>query len=835
MNTLSKLVHRLLESWFGPSSMSATTAKAARSPSLSLSLSLSWVLSYAAGLVHPARLFSVLRSLRQRVLCSPTFSFYAYLYNRDPSQLFMTLFVNYVLPIVFEALPWFLSRRKLAQNLREMRNSLHHGMIAGRSIDWMVASQYALATLAHAALDTLDRTLRNRVATTNKWLVRRMVLEKLLFCDLGAMDGSQGSLISQQLASDGALEQKIQGEISSALNLFHYTIPAALSTVYAAFRESVDLWKRRDHVDVLAIVRPSVVQILNALGDFTRRRMAPSSFHSFRPPAATAVSKSDPPVSNAGNAETTVSLGFGRVPPLWSSLMDALVDLQLHNLQFSQLDRFDECVEADLARSESPIVLVERVWSTYASRSVLDFLSETAMVAHVMKKRSISHEQYRRVQIDIDHLLSLFKRTWRNGQTIYQVLKQQDTVGNGGRVAAVLSMPSFWEAERLVPGMVHLLTDFTELRVSGVRFHYPNPNPSMVASKPSVSMNAPVPASTAAAADAAASSSAAVQDHRSHHVSELHPDQQEHERTDGPRDSSAADASCSMTWALDLEDSPDIVFAPGICYGVIGQNRSGKSTLMHLLTKITTCQVGSLLINNIPYDQVSRIAIRSMIAYVPQRPFLFQGTIADNIRMGNEHATEDELLDAAERAGIFAYAENSARPGVGAPNPPVLDQEPLLQEASLSRLEKLKLLASVVQPRGSNLSGGFAQSVALARVFVRFDAKVIILDESMSAMDAWKKRAVIVPRLVEWVRQRRIALILVTHEMEQVRTVCDYVYVLECGKVAGAGSHAELVEARVSAYLKLVGEDSDGRPPLQIDTASVTSDGSRPATPETPT
>ncbi len=105
--------------------------------------------------------------------------------------------------------------------------------------------------------------------------------------------------------------------------------------------------------------------------------------------------------------------------------------------------------------------------------------------------------------------------------------------------------------------------------------------------------------------------------------------------------------------------------------------------------------------------------------------------------------------------------------------------------------------------RGANLSGGFAQSVALARIFLRPRAKIVILDESLGQMDAVKKRDFIMPRLVEFVRRHRMALLLITHEMPALKEV-DRVFVLENGRLACQGSHEELLAQRAPAYMKLV-------------------------------
>lgn len=86
-------------------------------------------------------------------------------------------------------------------------------------------------------------------------------------------------------------------------------------------------------------------------------------------------------------------------------------------------------------------------------------------------------------------------------------------------------------------------------------------------------------------------------------------------------------------------------------------------------------------------------------------------------------------------------------------------------KSTLSRSEKLRILETECKAGGSNLSGGFAQSVALARIFLRPNARLLILDESMSAMDPFKKREIIFPHLLNFVRSRNMTLLFITHDM----------------------------------------------------------------------
>jgi ATP-binding cassette subfamily B protein IrtA len=106
--------------------------------------------------------------------------------------------------------------------------------------------------------------------------------------------------------------------------------------------------------------------------------------------------------------------------------------------------------------------------------------------------------------------------------------------------------------------------------------------------------------------------------------------------------------------------------------------------------------------------------------------------------------------------------------------------------------------------RGSALSGGILQSIALARAFLRADVDLIVVDEAMGAMDAVKKHRVVLPNLVAFARERKAALVMVTHDVGSVCPMVDEVVLLEKGRLAACGQHDSLVAANVRAYKDLL-------------------------------
>jgi len=195
--------------------------------------------------------------------------------------------------------------------------------------------------------------------------------------------------------------------------------------------------------------------------------------------------------------------------------------------------------------------------------------------------------------------------------------------------------------------------------------------------------------------------------------------------------------------------------------------------------------------------------------YCTQRPYIFPGTIKENIKIGNPAATEDQIIEAATSAGIFAFSDNFYETTIdnsidpsksGTPSPAPSPRG--LGERTRSSNMIQKILDQPTHVRGINLSGGFAQSVALARVFLRPNVKLVILDEAMGMMDIIKKRETVLPNLLNFTNKYNIALLIISHDM-QVINMMDYIFLLENSKII-QGSPKDLLTKRKSQYSKLM-------------------------------
>ncbi len=214
----------------------------------------------------------------------------------------------------------------------------------------------------------------------------------------------------------------------------------------------------------------------------------------------------------------------------------------------------------------------------------------------------------------------------------------------------------------------------------------------------------------------------------------------------------------------------NFIMKAGEVLGLIGPLGSGKSTLIELLSGVYRPTSGWILVNGIPLDELSRDALTSLLAIVPQESFLFSDSVEENIRFGAE-ASEVETWKALDIVDVKSEVESLAM-GLG----------------------------TVLGERGVNLSGGQKQRLTLARALVR-RSPVVVLDDSLSAVDT-RTETRILRQIVELYNERHPSLILISHRVDSIAWA-DRILVLNNGRVESAGTHTELLR-QSETYKKLV-------------------------------
>ncbi|NNB84866.1 ABC transporter ATP-binding protein [Corallococcus exiguus] len=215
----------------------------------------------------------------------------------------------------------------------------------------------------------------------------------------------------------------------------------------------------------------------------------------------------------------------------------------------------------------------------------------------------------------------------------------------------------------------------------------------------------------------------------------------------------------------------DLTIPAGARVALVGPSGAGKTTLFSVLLGFLPPSGGEVKWDGVPLSSLKASSVRAQLAWVPQEPVLFSGTVRHNLRLGQPDATDDALWEALR----LAHAEDFVRALPGGLDEPVGE-------------------------RGSRLSGGQRQRLALARAFLRRPS-LLLLDEPTSALDATSEAAV--GAGLQALMKGRTVLII-AHRLSTVRDA-DLIAVVEGGQVVEAGTHEQLLAMR-GRYARLLGE-----------------------------
>ena len=202
----------------------------------------------------------------------------------------------------------------------------------------------------------------------------------------------------------------------------------------------------------------------------------------------------------------------------------------------------------------------------------------------------------------------------------------------------------------------------------------------------------------------------------------------------------------------------NLIFPAGRMSALVGPSGGGKSTMINLIMRMYDPIRGTVQIDGQNLSGVTFKSIRDSIAYVSQDTFLFSGTILDNIRLGKDNATEEEVVEAARAACAHDFIMSFP-----------------------------KGYHTDIGEDGSRLSGGQKQRIAIARAILR-DARILLLDEATSALDAESEAQIRTALMNASVGRTTIAI---AHRLSTVRS-SDVIFVIDGGRVVERGTHDEL-------------------------------------------
>lgn len=209
--------------------------------------------------------------------------------------------------------------------------------------------------------------------------------------------------------------------------------------------------------------------------------------------------------------------------------------------------------------------------------------------------------------------------------------------------------------------------------------------------------------------------------------------------------------------------------SPGETTAIIGSTGSGKSTLLGLVPRLFDVTDGTVLVDGEDVRGIDPVLLAKTVSMVPQKPYLFSGTVATNLRYGNPDATDEELWHALEVAQAKEFV-SKLEGGLNAP----------------------------IAQGGTNVSGGQRQRLAIARTLVQ-RPEIYLFDDSFSALDYATDAALRAALLRE---TREATVVIVAQRVSTIRDA-DRIVVLDEGRVVGTGRHHELM-AENETYREIV-------------------------------
>lgn len=211
----------------------------------------------------------------------------------------------------------------------------------------------------------------------------------------------------------------------------------------------------------------------------------------------------------------------------------------------------------------------------------------------------------------------------------------------------------------------------------------------------------------------------------------------------------------------DVLEDIDFVAEPGKTTAIIGSTGCGKSTLVNLIPRLYDVTEGTVTLDGKDIRNVSMSDLRDEIGFVPQKGVLFSGTIASNLRFGNDGATDEEVKEAAEIAQAVDFIE-----------------------------EKHEKYESAIAQGGSNVSGGQKQRLAIARAIAKHP-RIFVFDDSFSALDL-KTDAALRKALSSKVKDCTVIIVA-----QRISTIihAEQILVLDEGRIVGKGTHKELLQS----------------------------------------
>jgi ABC-type multidrug transport system fused ATPase/permease subunit len=786
-------------------------------------------------------------------------------------------------------------------------------MVTGRDFSWKLTRDFVVKTFLFAILDSLNRYMKNRVALENKFEIRRLVLEKVLFAEVGELE----------LIKSADLEHKVMSDISSTLNFVNSYLPSLVSGIYTFLVEGSSLILRRKAIDPLALAYPIVITILVRFISWAQYKY---------------YTKPQKKISKANQNKLDDAMAVA---------LDGIIDIQTNNLQQTHLFAFDRVATEEIGNKEGVTNFMMKSFSTLNKMSAFSYIIEIWCVHRIMKRLNLDHKQYSKIQQEIDNVVTIGRRTFNLLRKTKHIFQYQS------KVVKLLDMKNFMREHLMLPKFE--MQQFRELRMRDIVFAYSPHSPPALNLADTELCFLPGKRYAVIGQNTAGKSTLTKLITKLYEPSlgdiaingipyESIPRVQLRDYITyipqrplivggtirdnlllGNPGASEEEllAAAEASGLLEFIGATVAALSPA---SFIPRSRSVDSLSQPHQTDDAAAEVGveSPRLSSIRRVSSARFMSRSAILgnkrtdpdekkrkkdrkkkkkkqKKKQKNLQKVGRRSDSPSSGDRDSDSDEdlprTLSFAELGEIVQPSHDLQDGGYSSNKYPVhlssvnharddfdddsisdsdsdsLEGEDYDQEeeeihkededdvedlvtsrsedeqienadskldreagASTSRLgvgprlnvstgelrrnlsdanlagsgtkRQKSVLDMEVAAGGGDISSGFAQSIALARVFIRTHAKLIILDEAVSQMDQLKLRSIVFPKLFEFASKWNMCLIVITHNLISMADF-DEILVMHDGQLVHQGTHLDLLSQRADMYLSLLGVTHD--------------------------
>lgn len=725
----------------------------------------------------PTKVTQYILTVLHYIRSLPIVQYYHYMYTIDSALFYKTLFVNYGLPLITETLPYYFSRHKLAREIREGKNIISHKLLVNESIHSSLLYNYALLSVVYSLVFTVEETLKNRILLANKLLVKKLIIEKFLYSEIGLLQSKYYEIYNENLTAE-QLEQRIFTDISDTINLFNNIIPSILRSAYVFYTSATDLLRNYSNVSVLFYLRPSVVGLIyEACNTIMEKYITDvQALH----------------VLNNTNKLNTII----------SNIFNGIAEIQIFNIQSYQLQQLNTVITNEIDYKYNFKTSLQQIYKILSQKNLLDFFSEIAVIEYIKVHYNMSHEVYRQIQNDIDYSTRLFARLYVLCKDCVNIFDTQH------RMITIINLPNF-ARERNTISLDMSQFQLHALTVNRVKYRYKHNAPYVLNIDKCITFERgkiyAIVGQNRCGKSTFVSLLCQIYKHKHNSIT--------------VNDTINFNSISRTDWRSILTYIPQKSF---LFNGTISENiRIGNSTVSERDVE-TAARLAGVFLNERPKSVTAADTVKQQyINRYIRKPWQQNNVLItayhfvkrtverlqrsrhmfDDIEIGqiNETALSDSILSDDVDVST-ATSDNRESDDTRNSDMPDTNGDTVTDGTVVH-----PMLAMETTERGSNLSGGLAQSVALARVFLRPQAQLVILDESMSQMDLIKKNEIILPNLLQYIRQHNQTLLLISHDVAYISQYVDQIIVMDKGSVADIGTPSELRDRHSQPYMKLCG------------------------------